>query len=198
VVNAASWRRDFVTVVSGLPRSGTSLMMQMLGAGGVPLLVDTARPPDVDNPRGYFEYGPVKQSARDLAWFEEAPGRAVKVIHALLPRLPDAAELRILFMQRDLTEVLRSQGRLMERSGTPIRAGEDERIAELLAAQLRDVLEWAAARPLTALLVVPHRELFECPARMSARIDAFLGGGLDLEAMGRAVDPSLYRNRALS
>ena len=193
-----SWDSEFVTVVSGVPRSGTSLMMQMLGAGGVPLLVDDARCPDSDNPHGYFEYLPVKRSAQDVAWFAQAQGRAVKVIHTLLRYLPGGAELRIVLMERDLNEVLRSQRRMLERSGARYRAGDDARLAEGFAAQLRQARAWASTRPRTALLVIDHRDLLDRPLELAGRVDVFLGAGLDVEAMARQPDPELYRIRARS
>ncbi len=185
--------RRFVTVVSGVPRSGTSLMMQMLAAGGVPLLVDDERPPDEDNPRGYAEYARVKASARDVSWIAEAPGHAVKVIHALLRHLPGDLELRIILMERNLEEVLASQRAMMERAGAV--TGDDPGLAALFADQLEAARAWAVERPRTALLRVLYRDAVERPADVARRVDAFVGGALDVPAMIRAVDPALYRNR---
>ncbi len=191
-----AWQRDFATVVSGVPRSGTSLVMQMLGAGGVPLLTDDARVADEDNPRGYFEYAPVKASARDLGWFARAPGRAVKVIHSLLSLLPRETELRIVFVERDLGEVLRSQARMLARAGAPAAGEVDEaRLAEIFAGQIREALADAGRRPRVAVLRLEHRDLLERPDVAAARMAAFLGGGLDIQAMIRCVEPALHRNR---
>ena len=107
----------FVTVVSGLPRSGTSLMMQMLAAGGVELLIDQIRRADADNPRGYFELEAVKRTRQDASWLDDAAGKAVKVIHLLLRDLPDDREYRVVMMSRDLDEVLASQQAMLARSG---------------------------------------------------------------------------------
>lgn len=189
------WERRFVTVVSGVPRSGTSLVMQMLAAGGVPVLTDAERPADEDNPRGYFEYAPVKRSASDVGWFARASGRAVKVIHALLRHLPDDAELRVLFVQRDASEVLASQRRMLERAGAPSPPAEEAQLAAAFEEQVRAVRAWASARPRTAWLPVEHRALVERPHETAARIDAFLGGGLDVPAMAEQVDPKLHRQR---
>jgi hypothetical protein len=185
--------RDFATVVSGVPRSGTSLLMQMLAAGGVPVLADDERPADDDNPRGYFEYTPVKASARDATWTADAPGRAVKVIHALLRHLPDEGDLRIILIERDPDEVLASQRRMI--GGDPNHE-EDTKLATVFQSQLAEARAWAAERPRTALLEVDHRELMVSPEAVAARIDVFLGGGLDVPAMARCVDPDLYRNRS--
>src|ERR1022692_2693155 len=96
---------SFVTVVSGIPRSGTSLMMQMLAAGGMPVLAGELRAPDEDNPRGYFEFEPVKRTKRDPAWLREAPGKAVKVVYLLLRDLPAGYDYRVIVMRRDLNDV---------------------------------------------------------------------------------------------
>ena len=185
--------RDFVTVVSGVPRSGTSLMMQMLRAGGLPLLADDHRLPDEDNPRGYFEYAPVKASARDVSWIAEATGCAVKVIHALLRHLPGEVELRIILMERNLEEVLASQRAMMERGGAA--PADDRGLAVGFADQLEVVRVWAVERPRTPLLHVGYRDAVERPIAVAQRVDAFLAGGLDVSAMIRAVDPALYRKR---
>jgi len=187
--------RDFVTVVSGLPRSGTSLMMQMLAAGGLPLLVDGHRPPDAENPRGYFEYAPVKASARDVGWWSGASGRAVKVVHALLRHLPDQGEVRIVLMDRDLGEVLQSQRAMLERAGRAFEEEDEPALSRVFEAQLGEARAWAAARPRTAVLPVVHRRLIEEPAVVVPRIEAFLGGGLDAGAMVACVDPALHRSR---
>ena len=169
-------------------------MMQMLEAGGVPLLVDDARPADADNPNGYAEYAPVMASARDVSWFDAAPGRAVKVIHELLRCLPDDGDLRIVLMERDLGEVVRSQRRMLGRSATAADADE-ARVVAIFAEQLREARRWAAARPRTALLAIDYRDVVVDPVRAAQRVDVFLGGGLDVVAMAARVDRGLYRNR---
>ena len=170
-------------------------MMQMLAAGGVPLLADDERPPDEDNPRGYFEYAPVKASARDVGWWRDAPGRAVKVVHVLLRHLPEWGELRIVLVERELREVLRSQRTMLERAGEVLDRAEEAALERVFEAQLAEVRAWAAARPRTAMLAIAHRSLIESPAGVVPRVEAFLDGGLDLDAMIACVDPSLYRSR---
>jgi hypothetical protein len=187
--------RDFVTVVSGLPRSGTSLAMQMLAAGGIEPLTDRARTPDDNNPRGYLEYEPVKHLKADRAWFAGAKGRSVKIIHALLTELPDDVPCRVLFMRRDLGEVVRSQRVMLERSGRTGGGLTPERLVAVYEAQLAGVARWLAERPSFRVLDVPYADLVRAPEPVVATIDAFLGGGLDTGAMADAVDPDLYRNR---
>ena len=99
---------DVITIVSGLPRSGTSLMMQMLEAGGMPVLTDGIRDADEDNPRGYYELEAVKRTKDDPAWLHGAPGKVVKMIYLLLYDLPTTYNYRIIFMRRPLSEVVAS------------------------------------------------------------------------------------------
>lgn len=186
--------RDFVTVVSGVPRSGTSLMMQMLAAGGLPVLRDDARPPDAHNPRGYYELAAVKRTARDPSWVREAPGRAVKVVHALLPSLPAGPSYRVVLMQRRLDEVIASQRAMLPVAEVDVPA--EARLAELFAAQLEAARRWAAGGPGRRLLEVEHAALLRDPAAGAAAVARFLDGGLDERAMAATVDPALHRQRA--
>jgi hypothetical protein len=188
--------KDFVTVVTGVPRSGTSMMMQMLEAGGIPLLVDDVRPPDADNPNGYAEYAPVAASARDVSWFAEARGRAVKVVHALVPHLPDEGDLRIVAMKRDPTEVMRSQRTMLDRGGSRGRHQDDQVVTAVFRAQAEATRRTAVTRPRTALLEISYPDVVDDPVAAARRVDAFLGGGLDVEEMAARVDAKLYRNRA--
>lgn len=186
-----------VFVVSGLPRSGTSLMMNMLRAGGLPIVTDALRTADDDNPKGYFELERVKQLARgDVAWVEEAQGKVVKVISALLEHLPSTSAYKVLFMQRRLPEVLASQRRMLERRGEPTDAVPDATMSALFEKHLRTIEAWLAAQPHISVLYVPYQELVERPAGQLDRIVPFLGLELDRAAMLDAVDPGLYRNRA--
>lgn len=195
----AKARSSFVTVVSGLPRSGTSLAMQMLRAGGLPLLCDDARPADADNPAGYFEYAPVLRSARDTSWVVDARGRAVKVIAPLLRHLPASHEYRVLRMRRDLVEVIESQRRMLARRGRATADGlASGRLAAIFAAQEAEVAAWLATQSRFRVLDVSHGALLADPAPIVVEIETFLGGGLDREAMRAAVDPRLYRNRSAS
>lgn len=185
-----------MTVVSGLPRSGTSLMMQMLGAGGVPLLCDAARPPDEDNPRGYFEYEPVKRLARDASWIPMAEGKAVKVVYSLLRYLPPGRDYRIVFMTRQLTEVVRSQHAMLARLGTAGSTLGGEKLAALFEGQLGHLDRWLDAQPGISVLRVSHLDAIRSPERVAASVNGFLGGVLNETAMANAVDPQLHRQRS--
>lgn len=189
---------DFVTVVSGVPRSGTSLMMQMLRAGGMRLLSDAARAPDADNPRGYFELEQVKRLPRETAWLDAASGAAVKVVHALVPLLPVGPGYRVILMRRRLVEVLASQDAMLARLGHAPDPLQGARVAAVLSAQYHEVERWAGGRSDVALLVVDYNALIEDPAAGAAAVADFLGGGLDRAAMTAAVEPGLYRQRRVT
>jgi len=190
-------------VVSGVPRSGTSLAMQMLAAGGVPVLADAARPPDASNPRGYFEWAPARRLAEAPERIAAARGRAVKIVSALVPALPPGERYCVLWLARDPREVARSQramlARLAAARGAPPPA-DDGVSAEMLARHAARARAALAARPDAAALDVAHRELLARPAAAAARIAAFLaphlGLRLDEAAMAAVVDPALWRERA--
>ena len=184
-----------ITIVSGLPRSGTSLMMQMLEAGGIPPLTDHIRAHDDDNPRGYYELEAVKRTKRDQSWLDEAPGRAVKVIHALLYDLPGDRAYRIIFMQRNLAEVVRSQAVMLERRGTTGANLTAEQLVRAYQQQLDKVQGWMAQQPDIQVHMVDYNALVADPAPVVDVVIGFLGVSLDREAMLAVVDPSLYRQR---
>ena len=186
---------DWVTIVSGLPRSGTSLMMQMLQAGGMSLLTDQRRTADKHNPRGYFEYEAVKQSGADVAWLEKVGGRAVKVIPLLLRHLPADRQYRVIFMLRDLQEVIASQRALLKDSGRSGALITDDKLAGVFERQLLEVRQWLAEQPNFRVLYVDYREVLSDPFAAAQTIARFLGGGLDVSAMAGALDRTLYRQR---
>ncbi len=185
-----------ITVVSGLPRSGTSMMMKMLEAGGIPPVTDNLRTADEDNPKGYYEFERVKQLTKgDIEWLTDAPGKVVKVIAALLPYLPATYRYRVVFMQRDMTEVLASQRQMLIRRGEDPNKIPDEIISKLFEKHLRQVNEWVAQQSNVERLDVNYNEMLKNPAPFIAQINAFLGGNLDIVQMAQVVDPSLHRQR---
>ncbi len=184
-----------IVVVSGLPRSGTSLMMAMLQAAGLELLVDGVREADPDNPRGYYEYEKVKGLQRDNSWLLEAEGRVVKVVSALLPFLPMEFRYRVVFMERELAEIIASQNAMLRRSGRQA-AAADDKMAALYRNHLAKTKEWLAARDeVSAHFVSFNRLLQPHPEEEVAGLAAFLGGRLAPERLLSAVDRTLYRNR---
>lgn len=186
-----------VIVVSGLPRSGTSMMMKMLEAGGLPVLIDGLRAADPDNPEGYYEMERVKALDKgDTAWVADAPGKGVKVISALLEHLPAEHTYRVIFMHRRIDEVLASQRKMLARRGEPVDAVPDEQMAALFAKHVAKVQEWVRSRPNFTLLDVDYNAMLQDPAPHVTAVNAFLGNRLDSQAMLAVVNPDLYRNRA--
>lgn len=186
-----------VIIVSGPPRSGTSLLMQMLAAGGVPVVTDAQRRADASNLRGYFEDERAKRLAEDAAWVSMHPGEAIKVVSPLLPFLPGDCRYRVLFLHRDLDEVVASQRAMLRRDNAEDDAS-DARMKAHLRAHLQETWNWLCANPSSRELLVFHRELVQDPAAVAARVAGFLGLALDLEAMAAVVDPALWRERAAS
>jgi hypothetical protein len=182
-----------IIVVSGLPRSGTSLMMQMLAGGGVEVVTDGLRTADVDNPRGYYELERVKKLQEDASWLPQARGKAFKMASPLLYLLPESESYRVVFMERDLEEVLRSQEKMLQRLGHPANPREEMRRAFSL--HLERLHDWLGRQAHLAVLRVKYADLVEQGRREAERVREFLGGGADVEGMVGAVDPSLYRNR---
>jgi Sulfotransferase domain len=185
--------REYVTIVSGMPRSGTSLAMQMLCAGGMPLLTDDRRPADAHNPRGYFEYEPVKRLAVDSSWLNAARGRAVKIIYRLLLHLPGELNYKIVFLERDLAEVFESQQEMLRSKNDPAALQNRDRVLSALAAELAKAKEWLADQANMLVLTVPYAEVVRNPLEWSREISRFLDG-LDESAMAAAVNPALYRH----
>ena len=187
-----------VVVVSGLPRSGTSMIMGMLAAGGMEALTDGVRAPDDDNPRGYFELERVKQlqTGMDTAWIRDARGKCVKVISYFLKHLPPGERYRIVFVRRHLAEVLASQRRMLERRGEPVGGrAEEGRLAGAFASHLARTERELATRADCALLYVEHRTAIEHPRAVAEEVNRFVGERLDVDRMVAAVEPRLYRQR---
>jgi hypothetical protein len=185
-----------IIVVSGLPRTGTSLMMQMLDNGRVEVVTDQIRTADTDNPKGYYEFEQVKTIKRDTSWLPALRGKAVKMVSQLLYDLPSSETYRIVFMERDLDEVLRSQEKMLARLGRPAAPREEMRRA--YAIHLQRLHEWLGRQTNQEVLRVAYNDLVKWPREQAERMRAFLGGRADVEAMVKAVDPSLYRNRKLA
>jgi predicted AlkP superfamily phosphohydrolase/phosphomutase/tetratricopeptide (TPR) repeat protein len=184
-----------ITIVSGLPRSGTSMVMQMLAVGGVDILSDGRREADESNPRGYLELEAVKNLRNDNSWLGEARGKAVKIITQLLPSLPMKYRYRIVYVERDLDEVLASQRRMLAQDGRSTARISDEQLRRTFAAQTKRIRAWLAKQPNVELLTVDYRQVVGDPATAAAAIAGFLQCDCDVAQMAAAVDPQLYRTR---
>jgi hypothetical protein len=189
-------KQEPVIVVSGLPRSGTSMMMKMLEAGGIEVLQDHIRVPNEDNPKGYYEFERVKKLPEgDTAWLDQAVGKVVKIITQLVIHLPDSHSYRVLVMRRSIPEILASQAKMLERRGEAGGGVSDEQMTALFEKHLKQVYAWMDQRPNVEYLDVSYNEALADPMPTIEQIQAFLGGKLDMAAMAAMVDPSLYRNR---
>ena len=187
-----------VIVVSGLPRSGTSMMMRMLEAGGIEPFTDGARAADVDNPEGYYEYRRVMDLEKDpdRSWVREARGRALKVISFLLRHLPDDNAYRILYMRRNLDEVLTSQDKMLDRLGNAAPGADLEAMKEAYRNDIVAARLYARKQPHMEMLEVHYAEVVADPSAAARAVNTFLGGDLDEAKMAAAVNERLYRNRA--
>lgn len=188
-----------ITIVSGLPRSGTSLMMQMLDAGGMAVLSDGERQPDKDNPKGYLEWERVKQLKKDASVIAEAEGKVVKVISEFVQSLPAGHEYRIVFMQRPLPEVLKSQDEMLRRRGNAdsiaSSSAETYAIEEFFQKHLLEMNKWVAGQENMKMLRVHYHRVLREPRPVAEEVAVFLQVPLDIDAMVKQVDGSLYRNR---
>lgn len=182
-----------IIIVSGLPRSGTSLMMQMLARGGFEAVTDNIRTADTDNPRGYYELEKVKKIKEDASWLPETRGKVFKMVSQLLFDLPPTERYRVIFMARDLDEMLVSQEKMLERLNRP--AAPREEIKKAFIRHLDKLHAWVIEQKHIEMLRLSYNDLIDRPREMAERVNGFLGGKGDVEAMTAAVDPSLYRNR---
>ena len=141
--------------------------MQMLAAGGLPVLTDENRPPDADNPRGYFEFAPAKKMQQDASWLPAARGKAVKIVAQLLGCLPSGFDYRVVLIERDLREVLASQRAMLQRRQRQGADLPDDRLRAVFAAQLRQAKRLLAARGIP-VLEVAYGDCIERPGEVAA------------------------------
>ena len=188
--------QEAITIVSGLPRSGTSMMMKMLEAGGVEILTDNLRTADQDNPKGYYELEVVKELPNNTAWLKEAPGKGVKIISQLLKELPPDYTYRIIFIRRKMEEILASQRQMLIRRGEPTDSIGDEKMAKMFKLHLMQVQSWLDKQSNIEVLYVHYSDVLENPAANVEKINRFLGYTLDVNEMMGVVDKSLHRQRA--
>ncbi|GAB4567629.1 MAG: hypothetical protein Fur0017_08910 [Anaerolineales bacterium] len=185
-----------IYVVSGLPRSGTSMMMKMLEAGGLSALTDNIRTADDDNLQGYYEFERVKaMKDGDTDWVGEAQGKVIKVISALLEHLPSAYQYKIIFMEREMMEILASQRKMLERRGKPGDPAEDGKFAELYGKHLEKVKTWLAGQTNMSVLYVRYNEMVSQPMEYATKVSGFLGLPMNVKAMGEVPQEQYYRQR---
>jgi len=196
-----SWLRRLrrgrpIVVVSGLPRSGTSMAMKMLEAGGLEVVTDGIRAADESNPNGYYELETVKTltTAADGGWLADSRGKAVKIISFLLTYLPESYDYQVIFMQRDLGEIIASQNAMLEARAEP-RGTDDDRLRAHYEQHLQQVARFLERRKCFSALEVHYADVLKAPREQAAHIGQFLGLPLDVDRMAAIAEPSLYRNR---
>lgn len=189
---------EIITVVSGLPRSGTSMMMRMLEVGGLPVMTDHLREADESNPKGYYEFERVKQLKEGNAgWISESKGKVVKIISALIKHLPPEHQYRIVFMQRNMGEILASQREMLLRRGEPTDRISDHDLADLYQNHLVQVTEWLAQQPNMKVIYLHYNQILENPHVPVVQLCQFLQPfSLDQDKMLSVVESSLYRQRS--
>ena len=185
-----------IVIASGLPRSGTSLLMQMLAVGGMPVLTDGQRSADSDNPRGYYEWERIKRLPQEPECIVEAEGKVVKVISQLLLALPNNRDYRIIFIQRPLAEVVASQTEMIRGRGTTGTTLGEAALIAALQAHLNQVSARLDRLSGAKVYRIDYHEVLRQPREAAEAIQRFLGLALDTEAMAQQVDLSLYRQRS--
>jgi len=182
-----------VVIVSGLPRSGTSMMMQMLTAGGLTAFTDGAREADESNPKGYYEHERVKALAKDSSWLPEADNLVVKMVAPLLRYLPAGPAYRIVFMERDIEEILQSQSTMLARDGRS--SADREVLRRAYERQVAGAKAWIEHSKKANAVSIPYPNVLSSPSAVAANVNTFLGGTLSEAEMAGVVDPSLHRER---
>lgn len=188
-----------ITIVSGLPRSGTSLMMQALHAGGLDVFIDEERPADENNKKGYYEHQLVKKLAQNKTWLPDAVGKSVKVISHLLQHLPARYKYKIIFMERHLSEITRSQQKMLKRLGkehAPDNGAVNAPLYMKYGQHLKEIKTWLSDQPHIEVCYVSYNGMIEDATQEIERVNTFLGNVLDTTKMTTVVDKSLYREQA--
>lgn len=171
------------------------MMMKMLDAGGMPCLTDNIRKADIDNPKGYYEYEAVKKIKADASWLAATQGKAVKMVSMLLCHLPPTYQYQVVFMRRNLSEILASQSKMLERLGKSPGSSGDERMADLFAKHLSEIEQWLARQQNIRVLYMDYTGILTDPSGSAKRLATFVGLPLDVDRMAASVDKSLYRNK---
>jgi Sulfotransferase domain len=186
---------DSIIIVSGLPRCGTSMMMQMLEAGGISIVSDHIRKPDEDNPRGYYEFEKVKEIKKNSGWLNDCLGKAFKIVSALLYDLPKDRKYKVIFMERNLEEMIASQNVMLDRQGIKHDGISDQDMAKKFEKHLRKIAKWLANQRNIDTIYINYNEAIQNPHENAKRVNNFLGNRLNVNNMINVVEKSLYRQK---
>lgn len=188
---------ETITIVSGLPRSGTSMMMQMLDEGGIPPLTDKEREANIDNPKGYYEFERVKKLPEDTGWLEDARGKAVKVLAELIKHLPEGYDYKVVFMHRNLKEMIESQKKMLKRRGEDPDEVSDAELMAMFKKYRKMLKKTIDEHPDMEVIYVSYNQIMQNPKEGIESVDEFFNGELDKKKMLSVVDKDLYRNRVV-
>ena len=186
---------NVITIVSGLPRSGTSMMMQILESGGMKIVTDNIRKANEDNPYGYYEYEKVKEIKEDTGWLKETRGKAFKMVSQLLYDLPSDENFKVIFMKRKMNEILASQSKMLERMGSSKDGTSDAKMGEFFNKHLLKIIDWMEGRKYIDVLYIDYNDLLINPDEHIKTLNRFLNYKLTEEKAVKVIDKSLYRNR---
>ncbi|MGV6830724.1 MAG: alkaline phosphatase family protein [bacterium] len=192
IIRANEYHEDQIVIVSGLPRSGTSLMMQMIHHGGIEALTDDNRKADISNPKGYFEYDPVMALYKDNSWLHKATNKSIKVVAPLLKYLDSKYRYKVIFMNRDLNEIVKSQQIMLKKNPEELPV----HLFESYKKQLHQVELWQESEPGVEILQVNYAEIMSNPEPIIQKIKNFTGQDLNHDAMLSCIDKTLYRTKA--
>ncbi|MDY6853888.1 MAG: sulfotransferase domain-containing protein [Thermodesulfobacteriota bacterium] len=187
--------KDEIIIVSGLPRSGTSMMMQMLEAGGMSIVTDNIRKADEDNPRGYLEFEKVKKINEDASWLEDCRGKGFKMVSELLYHLPQNEQYKIIFMTREMKEMLASQRVMLKRLEREGSAVNDDDMSKIFRKHILKVKEWLERQPNMDVIYMNYNDLVKKPLENAEAVSHFLNDKLNSEKMASVIDNSLYRQK---
>ena len=186
---------NIITIVSGLPRSGTSMMMQILESGGMKVVTDNIRKANEDNPHGYYEYEKVKKIKEDTGWLKESRGKAFKMVSQLLYDLPSDENYKVIFMKRKMNEILASQSKMLERMEGSKDGTSNAKMGEFFNKHILKIIDWIEGRKYIDVLYIDYNDLLTNPDEHIKTLNRFLNYKLNEEKAVKVIDSSLYRNR---
>ncbi len=186
---------NVITIVSGLPRSGTSMMMQILESGGMKVVTDNIRKANEDNPHGYYEYERVKEIKEDTGWLKETRGKVFKMVSQLLYDLPSDENYKVIFMKRKMNEILVSQSKMLERMGSSKDGTSDVKMGEFFNKHLSKIKNWIEGRKYIDVLYIDYNDLLTNPDEHIKTLNRFLNNKLNEEKSAKVIDKSLHRNK---
>ena len=179
-----------VIIVSGLPRSGTSLMMQMLQAGGISIIYDNKRPADEHNPYGYYELEKVKRLEQDNSWIEKCTGKALKILYHLLKYLPETTHYKIIFMQRNLKDVVISQDKMLESYSKAV-LSDNAKVMTLFEEERKQIISWIENKSNMDVLYIEFSDVLADQKKVVLQLSDFLGSNLELQSMQAVINPAI-------